>query len=47
MEKKNEPDELPFLDGSYDPTYIYRAKLWNEEWKPAKIVDVKPLNESE
>lgn len=45
VEKKGELDTFPFLDGSYDPSYIYKAKMRNEQWREAKIVDVKPLNE--
>lgn len=48
MEKKANPlDEIPLLDGSYDPTYIYKAKMKNNHWREAKIIDVKPLVDSD
>lgn len=47
IEKKSDLDSLPFMDGSYDPTYIYKAKMLNQEWRDAKIVEVKPLKEDE
>lgn len=44
IEKKKGLDEIPFENGSYDPSYIYEAKF-RGEWKYSRIIDVKPLDE--
>ena len=37
---------MPIKNGSFDPEYIYIAKMKNNTWLPCKIVEILLLNKN-